>query len=430
MPRKRRKPAYVHHKPTGQGRVRIGGKDIYLGEYGTPDSRARYEAVISQWLASNCDSTAIHFTIDELALLFMQHAAKYYRKDGEPTSEVNNIRIALRPLAAVRGTLPVIEFGAPDLIQVRDAMIAAGCVRTSINRQVDRIKRMFRWGVQQRSGTGGTLVPAQVLAAVEAVSGLAEDRSDALESEPFGPVSDAAVDAVRPFVSRQVWAMIELQRLSGMRAGEVCRMRGSDINASGRVWEFIPHRHKMQHKKRRRVVMLGPRCQEIVREFLKPDLSAYLFSPADAREEFDTKRRAERKSPGKRAERVAKPQRKPGDRYTVCSYGAAVRKACEVAFGMPKELRNVPRKIPVGMSTAAVAKLQAERDKLRELANAWRKEHCWHTHQLRHSAGTNIRREFGLEASRTALGHSTLAMAEHYAEADAATAREVMHQFG
>ena len=42
--------------------------------------------------------------------------------------------------------------------------------------------------------------------------------------------ADAAVDAVKPFVSRQVWAMIELQRLTGMRAGEVCIMRGCDIN--------------------------------------------------------------------------------------------------------------------------------------------------------------------------------------------------------
>ena len=35
------------------------------------------------------------------------------------------------------------------------------------------------------------------------------------------PVVDADVEAVRPFVSRQVWAMIELQRLTGMRSGEV-----------------------------------------------------------------------------------------------------------------------------------------------------------------------------------------------------------------
>ena len=29
-------PAYVHHKPTGLARVRIGGRDQYLGRFGSP----------------------------------------------------------------------------------------------------------------------------------------------------------------------------------------------------------------------------------------------------------------------------------------------------------------------------------------------------------------------------------------------------------
>ena len=45
MPKKR-KPAYTLHKPTGQARVRIKGKDHYLGEYGTPESRERYDDLI------------------------------------------------------------------------------------------------------------------------------------------------------------------------------------------------------------------------------------------------------------------------------------------------------------------------------------------------------------------------------------------------
>ncbi len=46
-----RVPKYCHHKPTGQGFVKLNGRFIYLGEYDTPDSRQRYDALISEWLA-------------------------------------------------------------------------------------------------------------------------------------------------------------------------------------------------------------------------------------------------------------------------------------------------------------------------------------------------------------------------------------------
>ncbi len=50
MSRGRRIPAYVHHKPTGQARVRIDGKDFYLGAYGTSESYDRYDELIAGML--------------------------------------------------------------------------------------------------------------------------------------------------------------------------------------------------------------------------------------------------------------------------------------------------------------------------------------------------------------------------------------------
>ena len=44
---KRRRPAYLLHKATGQARVRIDGKDCYLGVYGSPESRERYDELIA-----------------------------------------------------------------------------------------------------------------------------------------------------------------------------------------------------------------------------------------------------------------------------------------------------------------------------------------------------------------------------------------------
>jgi hypothetical protein len=49
MPKILKKPAYTLHKPTGQARVRIGQRDYYLGEYGSPESRDQYDALIAEW---------------------------------------------------------------------------------------------------------------------------------------------------------------------------------------------------------------------------------------------------------------------------------------------------------------------------------------------------------------------------------------------
>ena len=53
------------------------------------------------------------------------------------------------------------------------------------------------------------------------------------ETEPVKPVADRDVDAILPFLSPQTRAMVEVQRLTGMRPGEVVLMRGCDIDSVG-----------------------------------------------------------------------------------------------------------------------------------------------------------------------------------------------------
>ena len=84
--KKVRKPAYALHRPTGQARVRIGGKDHYLGAYGSPESRERYDDLLSEWLARG-DAERYRLTLDDLSLLYLEHARSHCRKNGEATSE-------------------------------------------------------------------------------------------------------------------------------------------------------------------------------------------------------------------------------------------------------------------------------------------------------------------------------------------------------
>jgi integrase len=66
----------------------------------------------------------------------------------------------------------------------------------------------------------------------------------------------------------------------------------------------------------------------------------------------------------------------------------------------------------------------------RKELKAWRKAHRWHPHALRHTAGTEIRRQFGLETAQACLGHSELGTTQIYAETDMETARQAMLKLG
>ena len=54
----------------------------------------------------------------------------------------------------------------------------------------------------------------------------------------------------------------------------------------------------------------------------------------------------------------------------------------------------------------------------------------WSPNQLRHTAATEIRREFGIEAAQNTLGHSSPAVTLIYAERSLDQVREVMEKLG
>src|SRR5262249_37171132 len=148
----------------------------------------------------------------------------------------------------------------------------------------------FAWAVAEE------LVPAMTLHALQAVKGLRRGRGKAKETDAVRPVSDAAVDATLPFLTPTAAGMVRVQRLTGMRPGEVCRLRACDLDVTGPVWLYRPNRHKTQHLGRERIVPVGPQAQEVLRPFLVPDTNAYVFSPARADEEWRAIKRAARKT--------------------------------------------------------------------------------------------------------------------------------------
>ena len=200
-------PALSHHKGSGQGVVRLNGRDVYCGRFGTAEWLANYHRTIAEWLANgrrpaspSGDGGATgpeDLTVYELALAYLEFAEGYYRQNGKPTRGVRNIRLSIRPLRELFGTLPVRDFGNLQLKSVRQAIVDSGLCRNEVNKRTRRLVRLFGWGVQE------AMVPPQVHWGLKAVKGLKKGQSGVRESERVRPVPDAFVEAIRPFVPPQ-----------------------------------------------------------------------------------------------------------------------------------------------------------------------------------------------------------------------------------
>jgi integrase len=99
---------------------------------------------------------------------------------------------------------------------------------------------------------------------LQAVAGLAFGRSAARETEPIRPVPDLYVAALLPFLSPHVAAMVKIQRLTGIRAGELVLMRPCDIDTTGDIWIYEPFDHKNRWRGHRKQIPLGPEAQRLV----------------------------------------------------------------------------------------------------------------------------------------------------------------------
>jgi integrase len=388
-----RVPRLCRHRASGQAVVRLDGRDFYCGLWRSRAAQVEYDRLIAIYLASSRrmpppDGAPGSPTITELVLDYFGHVEVHHRRaDGTQTSEVRNNRIALRTLRRLYGRTQAHAFGPLALKAVRQDFIGQDLSRTTVNSHVGRIKRMFRWAVENER------VPPTVLHGLQAVRGLQRGRSEARDTDPVQPVTDGHVEAVLPHLSPPVAAVVRLMHLTGMRVGETVAMRTGDLDMGGRVWEYRPAAHKMAYKGRERIIPLGPRAQEIIRPLLRAAPDAPIFCPAEAEAARQAERRAHRQTPMTPSQAARRPKRQPkrapGHQYTADVVRRAIRRGCEDA-GIP----------------------------------------LWSPHQLRHAAATRLRKEFGIEAAQLVLGHESAAITLVYAERDRARAADIMGKVG
>lgn len=426
-PTRNRVPGYRRHRqPDGRqdlAFVELDGRRIYLGAYGKPESRAEYDRRIAEYVANgrrlkSKDQVSGPATIAALAALWYEKEAKDRELDprGREKRNNRNVLLLLRPLIQCWGHLPPADFDVPHLDAVIESMVQGAPEhgrepwrRQTVNSAIAVMRRMFKRAKNRK------WIPASVYDAIRDVEPLAAGRTEAEDYEVRQPVPIARVSAIRPYVSRQVWALIQLQLWTGARPGELVGLRAQDIDTSRPVWVADLKEHKNAHRGQPRPVpFIGP-AQDILRAFMTPDrlMDAPLFSAAEAEAERKAKLREARKSPIQPSQvdrSKATPKRKPGERYSEGTYCRAILRACDKACPLPERLRGPDRKL-------TPAQL-AEREELRK---AFR----WCPYQLRHTAATWIEEQLGWRDAQMVLGHKHGSKAtERYVKADALAAFE------
>ena len=162
----RRVPSLRLHKASGRAYVVLNGKAVYCGKHGTPEAEQQYHQAIAEWLAAGRQLPAkpATITVKEVLSRFWTHAEQYYRTETDGrVKELEQFRLAVRPLKDLYAETRAAEFGPRAVKTVRKRMIEMGWCRPYINKQMNRIRHVFKWAA------GDELVPGEILHALRAV---------------------------------------------------------------------------------------------------------------------------------------------------------------------------------------------------------------------------------------------------------------------
>lgn len=301
---------------SGQARISYGGRSIYLGPWGSPESHQAYTRMLAEHEASGTAQKphAGGLLVGSLLAAFARQGEITY--EGAAKEEYGLVRKAI---FALYDLVPITEFGPRAAKAVRQRWIDAGNARKTCNDRFNKLRSIFRWGVENE------LVPETIYRALMAIKPV--PYGQARDTERVKSPNPAHVAAALEQMPPMIRAIAQLEILTGARGGEIQEMRPTDLETDSDVWVYSPKKHKTKYRGKARRIFIGPPAQEVLRPWLKDVASEeYVFSPA------------------RFCKSEAAWRRPPGERYHPKSYYHAVRKACEragVPHFSPHQLRHL-----------------------------------------------------------------------------------------
>ncbi len=269
------------------------------------------------------------------------------------------------------------------------------------NEAINDIRRFFRWLEKKGKVPKGTTHHLSTL------------ESILLEPEERQLPEPRWITATMAHTSPQIACLIQLQLITAARPSELLIMRPGDIEIDGDQWTLRPYQHKLLHKRKRREIPLGSRCQELLAPFLEgrpPE--AYVFKPAEV---FQWWRRHNR-------------QHRQSTRTTPV-YPCEVRRRRQEKAKRRRRKCQRKRKFEFQDYYDRRSYRQAIHHAVAKAIRAGHDIEYWNPYDLRHASITTVQELEGWEAGAAHAGHhheSTTAKYAHRAhEARVKLAREV-----
>ena len=371
-------PKYRRHSTRNLGFVEHNKKRIYFpGAFNSFESLSAYADFVKS-LGAATTGTIGRPDIGKAPIILLVNEYLDWANERYSTQTYKKKKYFAQPLVESCSGLPIENFGPLLLQKLRVTFLNAKLCRDSINKRVDGIRHIFKWGVSME------LVHETTYNALMTVSALREGELSAFDHPP---IPEAPLEDVLKTIAvchKTLGDMIRVQLLSAMRPQEIRLMRLSEIDTSDDIWIYTPLEHKTKHKGKLRTIPILPESQEILIPYVeenKDNPEAYLFSPKKALEKISIEKRTKRKTkvqPSQQGIRKGRKQRTPvGGHYTKDSYGTAIDRAAKRA-GVP----------------------------------------LWSPNQLRHTKATDVDSKLGIEAAQILLGHSSSETTKIYLDPD------------
>ena len=359
--------------------VELKGKRHFLGRWDAPETQEAYARLIlrlSNGQPALDRSGGGSVTVVELCADFLE----YRQRIG--CTELDYLTTAVRRLTRLHGHTAVDEFTPSCLRMVRDKAVKEGLSRSGCNRLAKTVRRIFKYGV------GHELVHPNTLEALRCVESLRAGHSEAPDLAPVQAIPKKDIEQTLTYLPPTLQAMVRLQLLTAARPGEICQLRGADIDRTEDIWTVSLKHHKTAHHGQSRTLYFGQQAQEVLRPLLlRRPADEPLFSPKEAMKE-----RAEKAATHRRPNQAPNPRktnRTVGEQYDTTSYRRAIAYAAKQA----------------GVSV-------------------------WTPNQLRHTAATYIREHYGLDVAQHMLGHASANITQVYAEVNRKKVLDVVREIG
>lgn len=306
-------PPIIRRHVRGHAFCRWQGREYYLGPYGSQESIERHARLLVELAAgkrpvggarggsggSNHGGCSGHagILIKELVARFLDASARQ-----RSAREHEQYVYTLAPLLALFGESPAAEFGPRALRTVQADMVRRRWCAAQVNRRIVRIRTVWRWAESEE------LLPRGSWESLRTVRGVNRRTPGVVVHAPRRPVHIEQIRPVLRHVLPAVRGLILVQYWSGMRPAEAREMRIEQVDRTsdglgGGVWVYLPAVHKSDWRDgdAGRAVLLGPKCQAVMRAAIGARTDGYVFEAWE------------------------------GKAYRECSYSQAVRRGCKAA---------------------------------------------------------------------------------------------------